>query len=98
MKKPDLKDRVFILEIDAKPVLAFVATTMSEAMELSRESWLRDDFRELESGGAPLWDGRAKIAVRSARTEEAASYQDRTDEMAAGDELGMLYLIELDAT
>ena len=98
MKSSGPNDRVFVLEIGGKPILAFVATTLREAMELSRESWLRDDFRVIESGGDPVWDGKAKITVRSAEPDEVSEYKGRTDELALADELGMLYLIELDGS
>ena len=67
--------------------MAFVATTMKEAMELSRESWLRNELSSLKSGGRLVWNGQAKIAARSARPGEVSSYKSRTGEVALTDEL-----------
>jgi hypothetical protein len=89
-------DRVFILEIDGRPVLAFVATTLKEALELGREDWLRNDLRILKSEGVPLWDGAAKISVRIAKPDEVAAYKTDVPELDNAEELGMVFIVELD--
>ena len=89
-------DRVFILEIDGRPVLAFVATTLREALELGREDWLRNDLRVLKSGGKPLWDVTAKIGVRGAKSDEVAAYKTDVPELDNAEELGMAFIVELD--
>jgi hypothetical protein len=38
---PAPTDRVFVLDINGKPILAFYANTAREAMGLSKEAWLR---------------------------------------------------------
>ena len=90
--------RVFILEIDQRPIVAFVATTLKEAFELAREDWLRNNLRILKSGNKPLWDGAAKINVRSAQPNEVATYKADVSELGNGDELGMSFVVELDGT
>jgi hypothetical protein len=41
--------RVFALEVDGKPALAFEARNVPQAQELCKESWLRDDLASLKS-------------------------------------------------
>jgi hypothetical protein len=72
---PAPTDRVFVLDIDRKPILAFIANNMREAMELSKEAWLREDLTDLSSQGVALWDGEAKMTVRGAAPDEVLTYQ-----------------------
>jgi hypothetical protein len=46
--------RIFIIEVDGKPTVAFEASSWSEARELSREEWFRSDLSVQMTGGAPL--------------------------------------------
>ena len=41
--------RVFTLEVDGRPVLAFEAVRLRDAQELCKEAWLHDDLRSLRS-------------------------------------------------
>jgi hypothetical protein len=63
--------RVFTLEVDGRPVLAFEASNFREANQLCKERWLRDDLMSLKSAGAPLGTDLSKLSVRSANPEEA---------------------------
>jgi hypothetical protein len=92
------RERVFVLVIDEVPILAFEARSMSEALELGREVWLLEDLKRLTSGRIPLWDGKAPIRTRSARSEEIARYRGGVDEgQAIGDELPLLFLVAIDS-
>jgi len=46
--------RVFTLEVDGRPTLAFEAIRTREAQQICNESWLRDDLASLKSCGVPL--------------------------------------------
>ena len=95
MQTPD--ERVYTLEIEGKPVLAFAARNSQEAQSLTREAWLRDDLQELKSQGAALWDGKAKLSVRLANDAEAGRYERETNALPPDpDELAVVYLIDLD--
>jgi hypothetical protein len=86
--------RVFVLETKGTAILAFEAATMREAMELGRETWLRDDLARLTSNHAPLWDLKAPIKARAAYPEEAEVFRQAAKDDS--DDLPIVYLIELD--
>ena len=89
--------RVFTLEADGRPVLAFEASNFREAQQLCKERWLRDDLMALKSAGAPLGTALSKLSARLASPEEAIIF-DRA--VTAGnpqsDDLILAYLVELD--
>ena len=87
-------DRVYTLEIGGKPVLAFPARSFREAQSLLKEDWLLSDLRAANSAGAPVWDGKTKLAVRNADQTEAARF---ASEVKPGDDddLPIVYLVEL---
>jgi len=46
--------RVFTLEVDERPILAFEAGGNRKAQQVCNESWLLDDLSLLISGGVSL--------------------------------------------
>ena len=54
-------EKVYVLEINGAPILAFAAVSHREAQSLLREEWLRADLRGIRSGGKPIWDGAANL-------------------------------------
>jgi hypothetical protein len=89
--------RVFALLVDSKPILMFEATSLSEAAQLRSEKWLHEELSQLRSNGAPLWDGKAKMAVRQADPSEKQIYIAASGEATAPDgDLVLAYLAELD--
>ena len=89
--------RVFTLEVGGRPTLAFEARRTREAMELCKESWLREDLSSLKSNGVALWDGNAVLTVRAANDSEAIVYGDAAAAAEPSDDLVLAYLVELDA-
>ena len=87
--------RIFAIEINGTAILAFEAATMREAMELCRETWLRDELEQLTSNDAPVWDSKAPIRARTASLEEAEIFR-RAAKDDSTDDLPMVYLIALD--
>src|SRR3954471_10987125 len=90
-------ERVFVLLVDDRPTLAFVAVNHREAQELARESWLKEDLEELFSGGKALWSETSKASVRMATDEEVAAYREmaaNTDDVSG--ELLLAYLVPID--
>ena len=90
--------RVFTLEVDGRPILAFEAGGNREAQTICKEAWLHDDLAELKSGGVPLYTCQSKLSVRPATAEEetiflgqAANAREPSDDMVIG------YLIEPDS-
>ena len=56
---PPVFERPFTLLVGGRPILSFVASTFTEANELTREEWLRADLLKYRSNDEPLWDGTA---------------------------------------
>jgi hypothetical protein len=93
----DVFSRVFTLEVDGRPTLAFEARRTSEAQEICKESWLRGDLIVLSSGGVPLCSDRSKFTVRLATADETVAYEQAATVAKPSDDLVLAYLIELDA-
>jgi hypothetical protein len=93
----DVFSRVFTLEVDGRPTLAFEARRTREAQEVCKESWLRGDLIVLSSGGSPLCSDRSKFTVRPATADEAVVYEQAATAAKSSDDLVLAYLIELDA-
>jgi len=84
-------ESVFVLEVAGVPTIAFQAVSIMEARGLPREEWLRNDLREARSKGVPLWNGTAKITVRSAGADET-----KAAALNGSDDLALVYLVDLD--
>jgi hypothetical protein len=88
--------RIFALDVDGKPTLAFEARNWIEAQELCREPWLRADLSSQNSNGIPLCDAHSKLSTRRASAEEAALFGQARGAAEPSDELVLAYLVELD--
>lgn len=87
--------KVFVLEIDDKPILAFEARSALEARELKNESWLLNDLRRLTSSGLPIWNGKAKLRVGPADGDTADELQATLRNRITPD-LPIAYLVPID--
>jgi predicted metal-dependent phosphoesterase TrpH len=85
-------DRIYILEIEGKPVLAFPAHSFREAQSLLKEDWLLDDLRALKSHGTAVWDGKNKPVVRNADVAEGERFAQESK--GNTDDLPIVYLID----
>ena len=88
--------RVFTLEVDGRPTLAFEASRTREAQQLCNESWLRDDLISLKSRGVPLCTANAKLSVRPATAEEATAFGEAAEVARPSGDMVLVYLVELD--
>jgi hypothetical protein len=77
--------RVFTLEVDERPILAFEAGGNRKAQQVCNESWLLDDLSLLRSGG-----------VRPATLEEAVAFGLAAKNDNPSDDMPLVYLIDLD--
>jgi hypothetical protein len=93
-----VEPRIFVLEIDGKPTLAFEAQNLHEARELCREEWLRADLGSLSSNGTPLCCGGAELEARLAQPAEIAAFNHAMQHAESSDELTLAFLVELDGT
>ena len=90
--------RVFTLEVDGRPILAFEAGGHRDAQQICKEAWLHDDLAELKSGGVPLYTAQSKLSVRPATAQEETIFFSQTaDVREPSDDMAIGYLIELDA-
>jgi hypothetical protein len=88
--------RVFTLEVDGRPILAFEAVTARGAQQLAKESWLLDDLMIMTSGGAPLRTSQSKLSVRLATAEEVVVFASVAGRAKPSDEVLLAYLVKLD--
>jgi hypothetical protein len=92
----DAFSRVFTLDVDGRPTLAFEASRTREAQEICKEAWLRDDLIVLSSRGVPICADRSKLSVRPATDEEVVIYKQAAELAKPFDDMVLAYLIELD--
>lgn len=90
-------DRVYTLEIEGRPVVAFAADANSELQEIQKEGRILENLKRLKSDGTPLWDARAPVTVRTARSKERSRYCQAAEEATVSPEdLVLVYFVELD--
>jgi hypothetical protein len=90
--------RVFTLEVDGRPILAFEAANSQEAQTICKETWLREDLSVLKSGGVPLYTAQSKLWVRPATAqEETIFFSHAADARELSGDMVIGYLIKLDA-
>jgi hypothetical protein len=92
----DVLSRVFTVEVDGRPTLAFEASRKKEAQEICKESWLRGDLIALSSGGIPLCSDRSRFTVGPATADEAVVYREAATVAKPSNDMVLAYLIELD--
>ena len=89
--------RVFTLEVDGRPMLAFEAANSQEAQTICKETWLREDLSVLKSGGVPLYTAQSKLSVRPATAEERGFFFGQiADGQEPSDDMRIGYLTEFD--
>ena len=90
--------RIFTLEVDGRPTLAFEAARAPEAKQICKEVWLQEDLDTLTSRGVPLRRNKgSKVLVRPATAEEAVKFADQASQAKPSDELFVAYMVGLDA-
>ena len=92
----DAFSRVFTIEVDSRPPLAFEASRTREAQEICKGAWLRDDLIVLSSGGVPICSDQSKLSVRPATDDEVVIYEQASEVAKPSDDMVLAYLIELD--
>ena len=65
---------MFTLEIAGKPI-AVTDASEDEARELFESDAFKDDLMQIESEGAPIWDGFATLSVRAATRAEIFEFE-----------------------
>lgn len=90
--------RIFTLEIDGRPTLAFAAGSAPEARSLGKETWLQDDLMTMTSGGAPLCHSKSKLFARPSTAEERSAFATAAEKSKPSEDMFLAYLIDLDAS
>lgn len=88
--------RIFTLEADGRPTLAFEASSTAEARKLCKESWLIDDLISLKSDGVVLGSANSKLHVRPASPEEAPRFSREFKTEMPTDDVVLVFLVTLD--
>jgi hypothetical protein len=88
--------RVFVLEVDRRPTLAFEALDLAEAQDICRDADLRTDLIALTSNGAPVCSPNSALVPRLAAKEEIAAFQHAVGQAPASDMPTMAFLIKID--
>jgi hypothetical protein len=93
-----VSSRVFTLEVDGRPTLAFEASGTRHAKEICEESWLLNNLSILRSGGDRLRTARSRLSVRLASPDEATVFAlvaDMTKD--SSENMVLAYLVDLDS-
>ena len=86
--------RVYVIEMNGKALVAFEAVLGTEANELLKEEWFRDELLLLRSGTKQVWDGASVLKARLANDAEIAEFRSSASR-AKGEELDGLFLAYL---
>ena len=89
---------MFTLEIAGKPI-AVTDASEDDARDVLESETFKQDLMQLESDGAPLWDGFASLSVRQATRAEIAAFE--TTPMAEGEVVDetapmIMFLVDID--
>ena len=68
---------ILTLEIRGEPVACICAADRAKARDMVRQSRLHRDLMSHHSGGAPLWDGSARLSLRDSTRHEADIVEQR---------------------
>ena len=99
MNKPNKQtERIFVIEADGRPLVAFEAFSRREADELRKEQWFQDELLTLRSNNEVIWNGIAPLAARNAKPNEIATFQNAKAATNRRDVDGIFlaYLVPLD--
>ncbi len=89
---------MFTLEIAGKPI-AVTDASEDEARELFESDAFKDDLLQVESEGAPIWDGFATLSVRAATRAEIVEFE--STPLGEGEEVDpttpmIMFLVDID--
>lgn len=95
MMADELSLSVFTIEVERKPVVAFVARKYSEAEAICADERIRTKLSSARSGGKPHCDELATLRVRLSSQDEKKRYREQTSARSADAGLPV-YLVDLD--
>ncbi|KAA2234397.1 hypothetical protein [Salinarimonas soli] len=97
---------MYTLDIAGKPI-AITDADEAQSRELFNSDAFKEDIAAMESGGKPLWDGKAPLVIRPSTKEETDNFEqaldegdddEETDDDLDEDEVGInvLFLVPVD--
>jgi hypothetical protein len=90
---------MFTVEIAGRAI-AVTNADEEQARELIESEEFREDLAVIHSNGKPIWDGKAKLALRAATPDEEEEFEDAEDPDADEDmeegEASVVFLIDID--
>jgi hypothetical protein len=95
------KQKVFVLEIDGKAIVAFRSADQPEAMRMCCESWFIEELGSYRTNGKPLCGRESRLIVRPANRAEVLELQlAKRSQIIRGEYDGVVFafLISIDAT
>jgi hypothetical protein len=94
--KQEPKGLIYTILAGEKPIVALEASGR-EAGQLCKEEWFRSEMAELRSSGDPVCVPGSKLRARPATEDERSSYYEGAKEAKVGDDLVLVYLVDLDS-
>lgn len=94
--QPDPSLRIFTLEIDGEPTLAFEATTFAKACEIGLDPELKLDLGALTCDGIPIYTEGATLVSRPAVQAEIAAFKRAVKLASTSAEPTIVFLIRID--
>lgn len=96
LSAPD-EPRIYALYVNRTAVLLFAADTLSEARQISKEPWLREELQSVMLEGRSLVGPADKIWVVRAFREQERLYRATVGQSAPGSDINLVYLVPLAA-
>ena len=87
---------VFVIEIDGRPILAFEAGDLAEAVRVASDADLMTDLMALTSSGRSICSLNSTINVRLALQAELEVFEHAVQVAPACDQPTMTFLIKID--
>jgi hypothetical protein len=94
----DRKFGTYIVEINNRETVALETTCLAEARHLITELWFRIRLTEYTTKGIPVWDGKAKLQVRSVTETEAETLNTAQSSQTTHGDFTLTFLVDLDGS
>lgn len=86
--------KYFTMTIAGEAIAALGAADMMEAEHITGQRFFRDDLMMLQrENGAPVWDGKAEIALQVATPEQRAALQQSARRESSSPDEHVVFLV-----
>ncbi|MDB5650228.1 MAG: hypothetical protein JWL62_1748 [Hyphomicrobiales bacterium] len=89
---------MFTVEIGGRAI-AVTNADEAQARELIASEEFQEDLTIIHSEGKPIWDGKSKLEIRPATSDEEEEFEsadDLDDEEDSDDEPSVVFLVDID--